>query len=101
MPAGWEHKVEEAKREEESRRQRKLQQKALKVSLCDLTQVHVVIPLSGCRPLLVGVKRRSQHSCIDSIQGVLQAAESEDEEEEMDPAMAAMMGFGGFGTTKQ
>jgi hypothetical protein len=24
----------------------------------------------------------------------------EEEEEEMDPAMAAMMGFGGFGTTK-
>lgn len=28
------------------------------------------------------------------------AAGSDDEEEGMDPALAAMMGFGGFGTTK-
>lgn len=101
VPAGWEHKVEEAKREEESRRQRKLQQKALKVSVCDLEAFHAEVLPGGCRPLLCGVKRLSQHSSMKAMQGVLQAAESEDEEEEMNPEMAAMMGFGGFGTTKQ
>ena len=96
MPAGWEHKVEEAKREEESRRQRKLQQKALKVSLFNPRQFHAVKPQT-----IAGVQRLRQHPSIKPMLSVLQAAESEDEEEEMDPEMAVMMGFGGFGTTKQ
>ena len=74
MPAGWEHKVEEAKREEESRRQRKLQQKALKVSVCDLEAFHAEILPGGCRPLLCGVKRLGQHSSMKAMQGVLQAS---------------------------